>query len=494
MKFNRSALRIITVWILLSALLLAFAGCFSSPAATTASETLPSATDPAGTDPAGTDTATTAAETTGEAEPAAPTLTELLSEDESIPAFNAAVVDRMHFFYSNYYIGELGTDEEMAASIKEFFNEYRDLIDETDSNEVTDLLCECYLAAAGDKYAYYMNPEALAEHNSDMAGTYVGIGVQVSNDAVQRTITVTAVFPDTPAFEAGVLAGDTIEAVGDTAATEISFAELVNRIRGQEGTDVTVTFARNGETYTRTMTRRTVIQVTASGELLSGEERIGVISITEFDDTTFGQFKAALDALLDADGDGLDEDGDGKTDADIDGLIFDVRDNPGGYLSAILKVLDYMMPDGTPLANYEYYNGQTLYDAAHDGYAVLPADLPIAVICNEHTASAGELFTCAMQDYGREGLLNVTIVGVVTYGKGTMQTQVSLGSGCATTISYALYNPPYSANYEGVGITPDFIVDLSDEAKQKSIHSLTEEEDLQMQAALTSVSERAVSE
>ena len=493
MKTVRSALTTIAVWLLLSALLFALAGCFGSPAATTDGTTDPAATDG------------TAAETTGENEPAAPSpLIALLQANEEIPAFKPKALERMHLYYSHYYIREIGTDEEMAASIADFYLTYHDLIDETDPDEVTDLLCECYLSAAGDKYAYYMNPEALAEHNSDMAGTYVGIGVQVTNDAVARTVTVTAVFPDTPAYDAGVLAGDTIEGVGDTSADEISFAELVNRIRGKEGTDVTVTFARDGEPYTRTMTRRTVTQVTASGKLLPGSPKIGLISITEFDDSTFPQFKAALDALLDADGDGLDEDGDGKTDPDIDGLVFDVRNNPGGYLSAILRVLDYMMPDGTPLANYEYYNGQIEYDAARDGYAVLPEGLPIAVICNEHTASAGELFTCAMQDYGREGLLDVTVVGVVTYGKGTMQTQVYLTEGPdrrgtddatrATTISFALYNPPYSENYEGVGIIPDLVVELSEEAKQKSIYVLTEEEDVQKAAAIASVTERAVGE
>ncbi|MBR4335539.1 MAG: PDZ domain-containing protein [Clostridia bacterium] len=498
MKTVRSALRTIAVWLLLFALLFVFAGCFASPASTTAGTTEPAVTE-------GVTEGETAAETTGENEPAAPSpLIALLSENEEIPAFKPKALERMHLYYSRYYIREIGTDEEMAAAIADFYLTYHDLIDETDEDEVTDLLCECYLSAAGDKYAYYMNPEALAEHNSDMAGTYVGIGVQVTNDAVARRITVTAVFPDTPAYDAGVLAGDTIEGVGDTSADEITFAELVNRIRGQEGTEVTVTFARNGEPYTRTMTRRTVIQVTASGKLLPGSPKIGLISITEFDDSTFPQFKAALDALLDADGDGLDEDGDGKTDPDIDGLVFDVRNNPGGYLSAILHVLDYMMPDGTPLANYEYYNGQIEYDAAHDGFAVLPADLPIAVICNEHTASAGELFTCAMQDYGREGLLDVTVVGVVTYGKGTMQTQVYLTEGPdrrgsddatrATTISFALYNPPYSENYEGVGIIPDLVVELSEEAKQKSIYVLTEEEDVQRAAALASVTERAVGE
>ena len=467
MKYGRSGPRLLAVCVLILAFVLAFSGCVSF------------SVRPAGT------TGETAADTAA-GEPEEGSLLALLLANPEIPAFNQTVVKKIHEYYTHYYIGELGTDGELAASIADFYLEYRDRIDETDANEVTDLLCECYLAAAGDKYAYYMNPEALAEHNSDMAGNYVGIGVQVTNDAVARTVTVTAVFPDTPACEAGVLPGDTIEGVGDTSASEISFAELVNRIRGEEGTDVTVTFARNGETYVRTMTRRTVVQVTASATVLSGTPKIGVITVTEFDQTTAPQFKAALDELLDA---------------GVDGLIFDLRNNPGGLLSSILAVLDYLVPDGTPLANYEYYDGSVegdlancrRYDGKTEDHALSP-DLPIAVLCNQHTASAGELFTCAMQDYGKEGLLDVTVVGVVTFGKGTMQKPVSLGSGYATTISFALYNPPYSGNYEGTGITPDIPVELPEEAQNKSIWALTLEEDAQKAAAIASVSERAVSE
>ena len=475
MKHGRVGSRLVAVWLLILAFALAFTGC-------TAFSVRPADTGETGTGNDATAPATTAQDE--EKEPSA--FVALLLANDSIPAFNRTVLENLHFYYSHYFIGELGTDEELAASTAEFYAEYRDLIDETDQNEVTDLLAESYLAAAGDKYAYYMNPEAYAEYTSDMTGNYVGIGVQVTNDAVERIITVTAVFPNTPAYEAGVLAGDTIEAVGDTPASTISFAELVNRIRGEEGTEVTVTFARGGETYTRTMTRRTVVQVTASAKILPGSPKIGLIQITEFDYTTVSQFQEALDGLL-AEG--------------VDGLIFDLRNNPGGLLSSILAVLDYMVPDGTPLANYEYYDGTVVSDVASSssyyGTTVdhsLPSDLPIAVLCNQHTASAGELFTCAMQDYAKEGILDAVVIGTVTYGKGTMQTQVRLGSGCATTISFALYNPPYSPNYEGKGITPDVPVELPEEAQNKSIWALTDEEDAQKTAAINSITERMVSE
>ena len=461
MRDNRFGARRLAVCLLLLILTLVFSGCF--PATRTGD----------GTDPA-TDRGTTPATA----------FVELLSASDGIPAFNRTVLKRMHVYYTNFYVGELGTVEETVAAIVDLYHEYRNLIDETDPNEVTDLLCECYLAAVGDKYAYYMNAEAYAEYDSDLTGNYVGIGVQVTNNSLERTITITAVFPNTPAFEAGLLTGDTIERVGDASIADLSFAEVVNRIRGEEGTDVTVTFGRNGETFTRTMTRRSVTQVTSSASMRSGTPKIGVVRITEFDDPTAPQFKTALDGLL-ASG--------------AEGLVFDLRNNPGGLLTSILSILDYFVPDGTPLASYLYYDGERETDYADDGHEI-PASVPIAVLCNEYTASAGELFTCAMQDYGKQGLLDVKVVGTVTYGKGTMQTLFFLSKGeadggtddmtRATTVSIAYYDPPYSGNYEGVGVIPDVSVDLSEEAKAKSVYVLTEEEDTQMQAAIASVAER----
>lgn len=461
MRRDGKRVRLIAVLLLILTLIFAFSGC-------TAFALRPADTGETGT----------AAQTTGSAEKEPSELVSLLLANETIPDFNQTVVENIHFYYSHYFIGDLSTDAELAAAIAEFYAEYRNLIDETDPDEVTDLLCECYLAAAGDKYAYYMNPEAYAEYTSDMTGNYVGIGVQVTNDAVARTVTVTAVFPDTPAFEAGVLAGDTIEAVGDDPASTFSFAELVNRIRGEEGTDVTVTFARNGEPYTRTMTRRTVVQVTASASILSESPKIGLLRITEFDETTAPQFKAALDGLL-SDG--------------VEGIVFDLRNNPGGLLDSVKSILDYLVPDGTPLVSVINRYGETARYTSKDGHEI-PSTLPIAVLCNAHTASAGELFTCALQDYAAEGILNATVIGTVTYGKGTVQYRINLDVDRASTISAALYYPPYSDNYEGVGVIPSILVELSEEAQQKSIYVLTDEEDVQMTAAINSITERMVSE
>ena len=459
----RSVSKILSILILLLCLVLAFSGCvgLTFTAATGTSD----GTADASLTPDGTETASATDSETAKG------LIDLLAESGEIPEYNSSVLSRMDLYYQAYYVGDLGTPSEMAEAILGFYREYRAEIDETDSDEVTDLLCECYLAAAGDRYAYYMNPEALADYNSDLSGNYVGIGVQVSYDAIERTITVTAVFPDTPADEAGVLAGDLIEAVGETPISEISFYEAVNRIRGEEGTPVTLTISRDGESYTRTMIRRSVVQVTAMTRELTTAPEIGVLRIYEFDETTEEQFKTALDGLL-ASG--------------VAGIIFDVRNNPGGLLTTILHILDYLVPDGTPLASYLYYDGSKESDSAKDGHQI-SSTLPIAVLCNANTASAGELFTCALQDYGKQGLLNVTVIGTVTFGKGTMQTMVSLPAGRATTISIALYNPPYSDNYEGKGVTPDSVVELGEEVKNKSVYRLTEEEDAQLQAAIAAI-------
>ena len=138
MRFGRTGSRLLAVCLLLLAFILAFSGC-------TVFAVRPAVSGE-----------TTGAETTGTTEPAEGSLVALLLENEEIPAFNQAVVKKIHEYYTHYYVGDLGTDAELAAAIADFYLEYRNLIDETDQSEVTDLLCESYLAAAGDKYAYYL--------------------------------------------------------------------------------------------------------------------------------------------------------------------------------------------------------------------------------------------------------------------------------------------------------------------------------------------------
>lgn len=384
------------------------------------------------------------------------------------PAYSKIVLEWIEQRYNTFYVGELGTPREVAFQLAEYFLTYAGEIDLSSENEVTDLLAECYLAAAGDKYAYYMNAESYTDYSSDMDGNYVGIGVQVIYSSIEKTVEIVSVFKNTPALEAGLMAGDLISAVDGTPASELSYYEIIDRVRGEEGSTVVITVDRDGELLTFNIVRAALTQVTVEGRLLTGDDRIGYVRISEFDDTTFEQFRTTVETLLAA---------------GAEAFVFDVRENPGGALTAILDVLDYLVEDGAILASYEYYNGNIESDTASDGHR-LADGIPVTVIANSHTASAGELFTCALQDYNSKEFLDVTVVGTVTYGKGTMQSLFLLPGGRATTISNAYYNPPYSGNYEGKGVTPDILSELPEELQNVSIYQLTEENDTQLAAAV----------
>ena len=190
------------------------------------------------------------------------------------------------------------------------------------------------------------------------------------------------------------------------------------------------------------------------------ESDIGIIKILQFDlKNAPEQFIAAIDDL---------------TQSGVDKLIFDVRYNPGGELDSITQILDYILPEG-PIIRTIDRNGK--WDTIYSNSASL--DMPMAVLVNGSTASAAELFTSALRDYGK----SIT-VGTQTYGKGTMQSVIQLEDGSAISISTKMYYPPFSDNYEGVGIKPDIEIEMADDVKHINIYKLTDQQDTQLQAAV----------
>jgi carboxyl-terminal processing protease len=189
---------------------------------------------------------------------------------------------------------------------------------------------------------------------------------------------------------------------------------------------------------------------------------IGIIRISQFAENTGENVKAAITSLT----------GQGAT-----ALVFDVRYNPGGALTGIVDTLDYLLPAGPIIRIVDKEGNEEAINS--DDFCVT---MPMAVLVNESTASAAELFTSALQDYQL-----ATIIGTTTYGKGTMQTVVSLPDGSGITISYRMYNPPYSDNYEGIGVVPDIELPLTDELLEKNFYKITDEEDNQLQTAIAIV-------
>ncbi|MBR7095421.1 MAG: S41 family peptidase [Clostridia bacterium] len=372
-----------------------------------------------------------------------------------------------------YYIG---TFREVSECLSEIFdhiigNYYYDRVSETEI--ATTVFINSYLAVLGDRYAYYYDPSSYGDYTEDISGEYSGIGVSVTLNA-DGYADILTVFANSPAEEAGLLPGDLIVAVEGVDFAEIGYQEAINRVRGEVGTTVTLTIERDGVRTDYTVTRRKVTEETVDYKMLEGE--VGYIRITSFDDRTYEQFVAAYEAL---------------SSGGADAYVFDVRNNPGGTLTSVVAILEYILPEGNIVhMNYKdprndktvttIYDVSRVYMESRPYYAGHAITAPVVVLANGNTASAGELFTSSLMDYGI-----ATVIGEVTYGKGVGQSSFYVDNdGSAVTVTLFSYDPPVSPNYDGVGITPDVAVSLSEEASRKNIYKLTLEEDAQLRAAL----------
>ena len=318
---------------------------------------------------------------------------------------------------------------------------YYDEVDLTDEDEITEVLANLYIFALGDGYGVYRNAEEYEDYNTDMSGSFVGIGVSISTADPEPVdaITVLSVFKNSGAEAAGILEGDKITAVNGVSVRELGYDGAANAIRGEEGTTVQITILRGSETLTVTATRAYVEEEVV--EYSIDENKIAYIIITRFKDNTDEQF---AEALWNARSDGARA------------IVFDLRSNPGGYLDAVLNCIEMLVPKGERMASYhERGSEEQIFTSKNDDLL----ELPCAVLCNEGTASAGELFTAAVRDFRDKGLLRAVIVGKTTYGKGVMQYSYPFLDGAALTITVSYYNPPCNVNYEGIGILPDYEIE-----------------------------------
>lgn len=343
-------------------------------------------------------------------------------------------------------------------------------VGDIDDGELSDILSEAYIYGIGDKYGRYLNEEELGTFISGTSGNSIGIGVQVIYDSEINALEIVNISPGSPAQEAGIMVGDLIVSVSGSSVSDIGYEEAMTRMRGEEGTVAEFTVIRNdSETIDFSLTRARVTDVSVLYHLYADASgvntNIGIIKITGFNDKTPEQFKAAVEDL--------------KTKG-ADRFVFDVRYNPGGELNSITETLDYILPEG-PIVRVVEASGNENVIYSDSEFM----DSKMVVMINGYTASAAELFSCALKDYAANGSLDAYLIGETTYGKGTMQKAIALGDGSAISISTNLYNPPYSDNYEGVGVKPDMEVSLSEAAKSVNIYKLSDFEDDQLQAAIS---------
>ena len=329
-----------------------------------------------------------------------------------------------------------------------------------DFESAADAIVGYYGYAAGDVYSYYYTAEDWEQTQSASRGNAKGIGIYVIKQA-SDSIFVARVMAGAPAEKAGLKDGDIITAVNGVPVSEIGYDNAVNLIPGEEGTVVSFDVLRGSEEWEIDVTRGTYDPQTVYAETVMVEDNLyGYVHIVQFERTTSEQFVAVMEKLIQA---------------GAEGFIFDVRNNPGGDLWAIVEILDYLLPEG-PIVHI-YKSGKDDATTYYSGKSEI--DLPMIVLANENTASAAELFTAALKDYDK-----AEFVGEQTYGKGCGQTSHPLSDGSVIWVTSFLYSPPFSENYDGVGVQPDYKISLSREWKNTNLFLVPHEEDAPLSMAI----------
>ncbi len=320
-----------------------------------------------------------------------------------------------------------------------------------------------YLAGSGDRYAYYYTAEEYREMMATSSGDSQGIGISVIWNSDEYAIEVLNIFPGGPAENSELRVGDLIVAVGvgedaqDVAS--LGYEKALSMLRGEAGTKAQFTVLRGKETVGLSIERGHYENQTVYYHRYDLDGTVGVIRITEFERITPHQFREAVSAL---EAQGARE------------LIVDLRSNPGGDRDSIIEILDYILPEG-PLFRLKQADGSVVITDTSDAACI---DNPIVVLTNGETASAAELFTAAMRDYER-----AKIVGTKTYGKGSMQTFFALSDGSVFKTTSNLYYPPFSDNYDGIGISPDVEVELDEALVGVNPFKISDREDNQLAEA-----------
>ena len=349
-----------------------------------------------------------------------------------------------------------------AAEVQEIIETY--FIDDYDEDTLADGAASGMVDATGDEWSYYLSADEVAAYEESMANAYVGVGITITEDAEAGGMRVEEVAAGGPAEEAGIRVGDLLLAVEGEDVLLLGIDGTRNLVRGEEGTHVNMHFSRNGSEYDVSVERRSIETPVVTGELL--DENIGYIKIDNFDERSAAETIAFVKDLI---GQGAEA------------LLFDVRFNPGGYADELVKVLDYLLPEGDLFRSVDYA-GREEVDTS-DASCV---ELPMAVLVNEDSYSAAEFFAAALQEYEW-----ATIVGSQTYGKGNFQTAFYLSDGSMVNLSIGKYYTPGGKSLSETGVTPDVVVDLDDEQYALLYYNALEQaDDPQFQAAIDTLTQK----
>ncbi len=337
------------------------------------------------------------------------------------------------------YVQDTATteDEGIGSEVEAKLNAMDSLMDlfymeDVDTDTAKEMIYKAYLASYGDKYTVYYTPDEYQSLVESTTGKFYGIGAvcQKSDDGA---VLVIDAYEDAPAYAAGLRNGDKITTVDGTDITDMDLSSAVALIKGEKGTSVHLDAIRDETAFSVDVVRDEIHTQTVKYEMR--ENQIGYLSVSQFEDVTTQQYKDALQVL---------------EDEGMQALVIDLRDNPGGVLDTVVKMLDYTLPDGL-IVYTENKSGKRTEYKGKDGHEL---DIPTAVLVNGNSASASEIFAGAMQDYDKG-----EIIGTQTFGKGIVQTIKPLTDGSAIKLTTAKYYTPNGQNIHGQGVTPDITVE-----------------------------------
>ena len=331
-------------------------------------------------------------------------------------------------------------------------------IGEADGEAMEDAAAAAMVKATGDRWSYYIPASQYEAHKEQSENAYVGIGITIQQAEDGSGFLIVMVNQNGPAQEAGIQVNDLLIAVEDQDVREMTADQVRELIRGEAGTKVSLTVMRQGEHQILAVERRRIESAVATGQMLT--DGIGLVKISNFDERCASESIAAVQKLQ--------KEGAKK-------IIFDVRNNPGGYAEELVKLLDYLLPEGDLFRSVSYDGTEKVDTSDADCL-----DMPMAVLINGSSYSAAEFFAAALQEYQA-----ATIVGEPTVGKGVYQTTISLGDGSAVALSTGKYFTPKGNSLTDVGVTPDVRVDVDEETAEKIYYgTLGYADDLQIQAAI----------
>ena len=338
------------------------------------------------------------------------------------------------------YLKNTGYGETIDKKTARKLEQIKDIIDdsylkgdEIKESDLENFLLKGYVNGLKDPYSVYYNEEETKELYETTEGEYSGIGAVMSQNLETGVITMVNVYEDSPAEKAGFKNNDILYKVNGKDISTEDISKVVNKIKGEEGTEVTITVLRDGKEYEATATREKLEAHTIEYEMK--EDHIGYVRVTEFDMVTYNQF---VEAITDLKKQGMK------------GIIIDLRGNPGGNLSTVCQMLDYILPEGL-IVYTEDKDGKREVMTSDEEHKL---EMPMTVLVDGRSASASEIFAGAIQDYQLG-----TLVGTTTYGKGVVQQLFDLKDGTCLKLTIAEYFTPKERNIHEKGIKPDVEVE-----------------------------------